>query len=93
MTIKECLREDGIIISCNVTLHRCGEVEVFFRDENDEPDSTCFDVMDPLGKRGENELDELYKEFCKENNFPRNTVDEIQLNCVAESMERLAEIC
>ncbi len=98
MTIKQCLSKKGMIADCEVKGHRCGEVCVYFHntDENRD-DSTCFDIMFPLGSplkdEGIDELDKLYKEFCKENNIPRNTVDEIHLTCVAENMDELAKIC
>ena len=94
MTIKQCLNKKGMTVDCEVTLHRCGEVCVYFYNTDEKrDDSTCFDIVVPLGKKGENDLDELFKEFCKENNIPRNTVDEIHLTCVAESMDELAKIC
>ncbi len=94
MTILECIRSKGMTIDCEVSLHRCGEVEVcFYNTDDGRDDATSFDINDPLSKQGENELDELFREFCKENNLPRNTVDEIRLTCVAESMDELAKIC
>ena len=94
MTIHECIRKNGILINCEVTLHRFGEVEVFFYNTADErEDSTTFDIRDPLCKKGEAELASLFKDFCKENGIPVNTVESLQLNCVAETYDELTAIC
>ncbi len=94
MTIYETLKKNGMVLDCEVTLHRCGDVIVCFYNTADKrDDSTSFDIVDPLTKRGEQELSNLYKDFCKENKIPANTVNEIRLAHVAESMEELALIC
>ena len=85
MTIKECIKTKGILIDCEVKPHRCGEIEVFFHNALDDmADSTEFDIQCPLTKAGVVELESLYKEFCKENKIPANTVELIQLNSVSE---------
>lgn len=94
MTIEDTLKENGITINCEVTLHHCGDVIVYFYNTEDaRADSTSFDVVEPLTKAGEQELSNLYSEFCKENKISCDTVEEIHLNHVAESMDELALIC
>ena len=93
MTIKETLKK-GMVIDCEIKLHRYGEAEVFFFNTADNrEDSTTFDIEYPLGKKGEAELTSLFKDFCKENGIPTNTVEGLQLNCVAETYEELTAIC
>ena len=84
MTIKECLKTKGILADCEIVPHRLGEIEVFFHNTiDDTEDSTNFDVHEPLTKNGSAELELLYKDFCKDNKIPVNTVELIQLNSVA----------
>lgn len=91
MTIKECLRKNGIVSDCDVTMHRYGTVEVFFEGENGE-DSTGFDVYAPLTRLGEEELNGLYRDFCKTEGIHANTVTEIHLTRVAETQKGLLEL-
>ncbi len=85
MTIHECIRKKGILIDCETTPHRRGEIEVFFDNVTEGyEDSTIFDVNMPLTKVGETELTALYKDFCKDNKIPANTVEAIHLNNVSE---------
>lgn len=94
MTIIECIKDQGVLVDCDTNIHRCGSVEVFFYNPVDDvDDSTSFDIMDPLGKDGHAELHNLFREFCKENHFPSNTVIAVHLTCVAETMEELRLFC
>ena len=89
MTIKKAAY-NGISINCDVGLHRWGNVIVFFYNTaSDREDSTSFDVREPLLPSGLDELDALYKDFCKEEKIPINTVSEISLENVAETYDEL----
>jgi len=93
MTIKKAAK-NGIVINCNVGLHRWGEVTVsFFNTVDNREDSTSFDVKDPLCPSGLEELNALYKDFCKEEKIPRNTVRVISLEHTAETYDELIAIC
>ena len=94
MTIQECVKKKGIVRECEVKPHRFGEIEVFFYNTaDDREDSTAFDVADPLTKAGEAELKSLYRDFCKENGIKADTVEALQLNCVAETYDELTAVC
>lgn len=94
MTVKQYLKKNGMEIDCDVHPHRCGEVEVFFYNtDEDRDDSTCFDINDPLTKSGEDELATLFREFCKENGCASNQVTGVKLNCVASTYDELVKIC
>ncbi len=84
MTIKECI-DNGIILDCETKLHRSGEVAIhFYNPETNDADITTFNVMNPLCKDGEQRLNELYKDFCKNEGLPRNTVTEIHILSLRE---------
>lgn len=90
MTVKECIKTSGIEVTCTVTHHIWGEVVVYFWNKADScEDSVSFDVKTPLTRDGSTELERLYKDFCKENRNPANTVKGIVLSRVAETYDEL----
>lgn len=95
MTVKSFIKKHGIEIGCNeVSLHRYGEVEVFFfNSEEKRNDSTTFDIKYPLTNGGHSELDALFRDFCKENGCANNQVTGVVLNYVAPTYEELTAIC
>ena len=93
MTIKKAAK-NGIIINCDVGLHRWGNVTVYFHNTvDDREDSTSFDVEEPLLPSGLDELDALYKDFCKEEKILANTVSGISLENTAETYDELMQLC
>ena len=94
MTIQECEKKKGIEAICDITPHRWGEIIVNFYNPIDErEDRTSFDIAAPLTDQGLKELNSLYKDFCKENRLPRDTVESLVLTCVAETYVELTQIC
>ena len=93
MTIMKAAK-NGITINCDVEPHRWGDVTVFFYNTaNKREDSTSFDVENPLCPSGLEDLNALYKDFCKEEKIPTNTVREISLEHTAETYDELIQIC
>ncbi len=84
MTIKEVYRK-GITIDCKVGIHRSGAVAVIYHDPTEDVEiAVMFDIPFPLCKEGENALNRLYKDFCKSEGIPVNTVKEIHLIATSE---------
>lgn len=76
MTIKECIKAKGIQTEVN-SLKIWQSVNIqFFRPNGDE-DETQLDVNRIGTETGNDELQELYNDFCKENGFNNNTVQNI----------------
>ena len=93
MTIMKAAK-NGITINCDVEPHRWGNVTVsFFNTVDNREDSTSFDVENPLCPSGLEELNALYKDFCKEEKIPTNTVSVISLEHTAETYDELISIC
>ena len=93
MTILKAAK-NGITINCDIGLHRWGEMTVYFHNTVDNrEDSTSFDVKDPLCPSGLDELNALYKDFCKEEKISTNTVSEISLDHTAETYDELIQLC
>lgn len=73
-------------IECDTSIpYRAMDVQIGFVNSDGEEDEVEFSIK-PYDKR---ELSSLYKDFCKENNYPNNTVKYISVAKVAESMESL----
>ncbi len=93
MTITKAAK-NGITINCDVEPHRWGEMTVYFHNTADNrEDSTSFDVENPLCPSGLEELNALYKDFCKEEKIPTNTVSKISLDHTAETYDELIQLC
>lgn len=69
MTIKQYIKEKGWQIECETNICRAMDVDVNF-----VTDEGMDEVQFSIPPYGERELNELFTKFCKENNFPRNTV-------------------
>lgn len=67
-------------------------VHVNFVNSDGADDETSFDVTHVATKQGNNELAELYRNFCEENNFPYNTVTGITVVASADTKAELLEI-
>lgn len=88
MTIKQFLAHNDWTIECEMNLCRYMCVNVTFLNPDMSTDETSFDIL----AYDKNELAELYDAFCKENNFPRNTVCGITIVAVADTLEELEQI-
>ena len=93
MTVKKAAK-NGIIINCAVGFHRWGSVTVsFFNTADQREDSSSFDIEDPLLPSGLEELNALYKDFCREEKIPADTVSEISLEHTAQTYDELMQLC
>lgn len=92
MTIKNAVKKGklGAQLYYSTPLCRAMIVHVCFLNNEKQEDETSFDLM--INKNAINELDELYTEFCKENDLKRNTVTSITVVATAETMEDLQKI-
>lgn len=90
MTFKQYINKYGLQYDCEPGLHRAISVIIAFINNEEQSDETEFSVM--IGENVINELNELFSEFCKENNFPRNTVTYVAIVRAAETMDKLVEL-
>lgn len=80
MTIKQCIRKKGWQLYADTSQsYRSMDVDVDFKNEG-VLDETQFHI----NAYNENELTELFTEFCKENNLRRNTVVSVNIVQVYE---------
>lgn len=85
MTVKQYISKYGWQIDCIPKTCRAMSVDIcFINDENREDekelDIKAYDVE---------ELSGLFKDFCRENGFPQNTVTHIAVVQMADNMENL----
>ena len=87
MTVKQYLKKHGWQAECEVSGGiRAMSVDIgFFNGEFD--DETEFDIS----AYDEEELAALFRDFCKENQFPSNNVISIMIVKVAATMDELME--
>lgn len=78
MNIKTCLKKKGLQIEVS-SLGVWNSVDISFINSDGMEDETQFDVMFAGTKAGNEELAALYKDFCKENHFPTNTVQSVTI--------------
>lgn len=92
MTIKNAVKAKkiGAQLCYSTPLCRAMIVHVGFFNNEKQEDETSFDLM--INKNAINELDELYTEFCKENDLKRNTVTSITVVATAATMDDLQKI-
>ena len=76
MTINEYLKQKGLESRVK-KFKKWASVNVGFSHADGTFDETQLDIMFPGTKAGAAELSELYSEFCRENNFAENTVENI----------------
>lgn len=75
MTIKQCIKEKGWQMESDTEPpYRSMDVSIGFQTDG-FADETQFHI----NTYDVNELTELYSEFCKENNIPKNTVTSISI--------------
>lgn len=85
MTIKQYIKKYGWEIECNPQRCRVMSVDIGFINDEKREDETEFDIM----AYDEGELSDLFKDFCRENGFPQNTVTYVCVVQMADSMEEL----
>ncbi len=73
MTIREFVKKRNIIRECAVNGCRSMDVQVVFINDENCDDETEFTI----NAYDWDELAKLYSDFCKENGFPKNTVENI----------------
>ena len=88
MTIKQYFSSGGKWdIQCSTGIpYRAMSVNVGFLNDRNEEDEVQFDIH----AYDVNELCQLFNDFCRENNFPANTVMYIAVVETAETMKALA---
>ena len=85
MTIKQYTKKCGWQIECDLKLCGAMTVDVAFIDKEGKEDETQFDIR----AFDRQELSDLFADFCKENKLPRNTVINIIIVQMADTMEEL----
>jgi len=88
MRLKECIRKNGLQIEVD-TLKRWQSVDIDFINADGREDETQFDVKAVCTRSGIDELEKLYRDFCRENRFPENTVQSVTVVKNANSLEKL----
>ena len=86
MTIKQYIKKYGWGLGCDSKPCRAMNVDIDFINNEGKLDETQFSI----NAYNVNELDELFTEFCKENNFKRNTVTNISIVEMADSIDELS---
>lgn len=88
MTIKQYFANGGKWeVECDTSKpYRAMSVNIGFLHAKGKEDEVQFDIQ----AYDVDELSRLFNEFCKENNFPTNTVMYVTVVQIAETMELLA---
>ena len=89
MTIKQCIKtkEINYELSWDVLVYQT--VDVNFINLAGLIDETKFNVRYVDSTEGQNELTELFQDFCKDNGFKTNTVTGISIVRVARTRAEL----
>ena len=87
-TVKQYFKYGGKWnVECDTSVpYRAMNVDIQFINSDNKADETQFSIK----AYDINELSELFTMFCKENNYPRNTVQRITVVEVAETMDQLS---
>lgn len=85
MTVKEFIRKQGWVVECETKPCRWMEVNISFENPQKKEDETSFDIH----AYNVDELTNLFMDFCKENEFPFNTVTSITIVAMASTYEEL----
>lgn len=88
MTIKQFIRQYGWNMECKSRTGRWMSVDVSFTAPDGRSDETSFDIE----AYNEDELSELFSDFCTENGCAIDTVWGITITAVANSFEELETI-
>ena len=75
MKIREAIRKAEKAGEWSIVLHEPTSIEIYFINDDGREDSTQFDLYadDKI-----TEAEELYQTFCRENNFPEDTVTAVE---------------
>lgn len=85
MVLSEFIKTHGWQQISGLRSGRVMSVEVDFINDKHQEDQTELDV----GIYNEEELEELFEYFCRENRFPSNTVTDVRIVKIADSFEKL----
>lgn len=88
MTIKQFIRKYGWNMESKSRTGRWMSVDVSFTAPDGRSDETSFDIE----AYNEDELSDLFLDFCTENGFAVDTVCGITITAVANSFEKLEKI-
>ena len=91
MNIQECLKKNGLQMEVD-ELKRYQMVDIDFINSDGKEDETQFSVSFIGTKAGEEELTQLFSDFCKENGFKTNTVQSITVVASADKWSELEEM-
>ena len=89
MKVKHCLKDHEISVECQLMGTRYANVDVAFEHPDGTQDETEFTVMDPITKSGIYELDTLFSDFCKENQYTGVTITNIRVSLAAPTEQEL----
>lgn len=88
MTIKEYVKKYGMQMEVD-HLKLYQSVDIDFINSEGMEDETQFDIANAATKSGIAELNDLFKQFCKENGFKTNTVTGITIVKSANTRKEL----
>lgn len=88
MTVTECINKQGLQSEVS-SFKRWFSVDVDFLNPNRTSEEVQFDVMFVGTKAGNDELEELFKNYCKENGFSANTVQSVTVVLSADRYDDL----
>ena len=76
MTLKQCIKKQGLQTEVS-KFYLWSSVDIDFINSDGMDDETQFDVMFVGTRDATEQLAQLYKDFCRENKFPTNTVKSV----------------
>ena len=91
MQVKEFFNKVGWLKdSCKGDVGPWANVDITFYNTSDKRcDETEFTISNVFTNEGIEELDELFSDFCKENNFSENQVCDIRVVMLAATEDEL----
>lgn len=91
MTVKECLKKNGLQTEV-FSLQRWQAVDIDFVNAEGKEDEVQFDITGAGTRAGEETLTKLFTIFCKENKCSANTVTSVTVVASADTYEELEEL-
>lgn len=92
MTVKQCLKEKGLQSEV-VDFKRYQIVAIaFYNMADDREDEVTFDIQHAGTKAGEEELEELFSNFCKEEKCSPDSVLSVTVVASAQTKKELEKI-
>lgn len=85
MTIRQFIKKQGWQMKCDAKAGRFMSVDIGFMHVNGQEDETQMDI----NAYDEQELSELFADFCRENQLPDDTVTYITIVQIADTMDKL----